>query len=109
MNLDQITHPQVKSAIEALQNNDLEAWNAHFTEGAVFTDDGNKKDFDAFLENAFNHKERFLTLDKIEDGGMHLAGDFYAGQWGTFHVFFTFHENGDGKFSRIDIGQTSKL
>jgi len=109
MNLDQITNEKVKSAIQALQDNDLKAWKSHFTDDAVFTDDGNEKDFDAFFENAFNHKEKFLTIDKVEDGGKHLAGDFYAGQWGTFHVFFKFHENGDGKFNRVDIGQTSKL
>lgn len=109
MNLDQITNPTVKQAIEALQANDKAAWFAYFTPDAVFTDDGNIKDFKAFFDNAFDKKEKFLSMDKVENEGKDIYGDFYAGQWGTFNVYFKFHQNEAQKFTRIDIGQTSKL
>ncbi len=109
MTIIQIPSPEVQSAIEALQNNDKTAWFNHFTNDAVFTDDGRTMDFKSFFDNAFDKKEKFLTLDKIENDGKDLYGDFYAGQWGTFHVYIKFHQNEEGKFHRLDIGQTSKL
>ncbi len=105
MDLSKITNPEVKSAIEALQAGDKNAWYTHFTDDAVFTDDGRTLEFKSFFDNAFEKKEKFLTLDKIENEGKDLYGNFYAGQWGTFRVFFKFHQNADGKFDRLDIGQ----
>ncbi len=105
MNLNKIINSTVKQAIEALQANDKELWFSYFTNDATFTDDGNTKDFKAFFENAFDKKEKFLSIDKIENDGKNLAGKFYAGQWGTFPVFFNFHLNDDGKIERLDIGQ----
>lgn len=106
MDLSKISNETVKKAIEALGNNDLEAWNAFFTDDVVFTDDGNKLDFKSFFENAFQHKEKFLSIDKVENDGKDITGNFFAGQWGTFRVFFKFHQQADGKFNRLDIGQT---
>ncbi|MNK11793.1 hypothetical protein D3C87_298410 [compost metagenome] len=37
-----------------------------------------------------------------------IKGNFKAGNWGTFPVFFNFHQNADGKFDRLDIGQAKK-
>lgn len=105
MDLSKISNESVRNAVEALQENDKATWYSYFTEDAIFTDDGRKMDFKSFFDNAFDKKEKFLSLDKIENGGKDLYGDFYAGQWGTFKVFFKFHQNSDGKFSRIDIGQ----
>lgn len=109
MNLDKITNPTVKKAIEALQANDLEAWFSYFTNDAVFTDDGRTMDFKSFFENAFAKQEKFLSIDKIENGGKNLTGNFYAGQWGTFEVYLNFHLNENQQITRVDIGQTSKL
>lgn len=105
MDLDQITNIRVKKAIEALQANDKTDWYSHFTSDAVFTDDGRKLDLRTFFENAFSHKEKFLTIDKVENEGRSLIGDFFAGQWGTFKVFFHFHLNKEGMIHRLDIGQ----
>lgn len=105
MDLSKISNESVRKAIEALQENDKKAWYSYFTEDAVFSDDGRKMDFRSFFDNAFDKKEKFLSLDKIENEGKDLYGDFYAGQWGTFKVFFKFHLNAEGKFNRIDIGQ----
>ncbi len=108
MDTTKLTNEVVKSAIGALQANSRQAWFGHFTGDAVFTDDGNTKDFKSFFDNAFNHEERFLSLDKVENDGKNLTGDFYAGQWGTFKVYFNFMINDEGKISRLDIGQVSK-
>lgn len=106
MDISKITNPQVKQAIEALQNNDKNAWFSFFTKDAVFTDDDRTMDFASFFDNAFKHKEKFLTIDKVENNGKDIFGNFFAGQWGTFMVYFKFHQQADGKFNRLDIGQS---
>lgn len=108
MDLSKITNENVKKAIEALQANDKNAWYSYFTADAVFTDDGRTMNFKAFFDNAFDKKEKFLDIDTVENGGKDLYGNFYAGQWGTFRVYFKFHQNTEGKFNRLDIGQAPK-
>lgn len=106
MDLNKITNETVKKAIEALQENDKTLWYSYFTKDAVFTDDGNQLNLKSFFDNAFNHKEKFLSIDKMENDGKNLEGNFFAGQWGTFRTYFNFHINNDGKIERLDIGQT---
>lgn len=105
MDMSAITNPVVKQAIEALQANDSKKWYSYFTGDAVFTDDGRTQGFKSFFDNAFDKKEKFLSIDKVENEGKDVYGNFYAGQWGTFRVFFKFHINDDGKINRLDIGQ----
>ncbi|WP_452224134.1 hypothetical protein [Lacinutrix chionoecetis] len=107
MDLTAITNKNVKGAIEALQSGD-KSWYSYFTENPEMTDDGNTKDLHKFFNNALG-KEKFLSIDKVENEGKNITGNFKAGMWGTFKVYFNFHENTDGKFSKLDIGQTSKL
>lgn len=109
MDLSKILNENVRKAIEALQSNDKAAWFSYFTNDATFTDDGRTLDFKSFFDNAFNHKEKFLDIHKVENNGKDIYGNFYAGQWGTFSVYFKFHQNSDGKLNRLDIGQVSKL
>jgi len=108
MNTENLSNEIVKGAIKALQENDKAVFYSYFTESAIFSDDGNERDLKSFFDNAFNHKEKFLSIDKVENEGKNLTGKFYAGQWGTFEVFFNFHINQNGKIERLDIGQTSK-
>ncbi|MDR2235215.1 MAG: hypothetical protein LBE92_03750 [Chryseobacterium sp.] len=103
MDLSTITDPEVKMAVEALQAGD-KSWYSFFTENPVMTDDGNTVNFKSFFANALG-KEKFLTIDKVENNGLDIYGNFQAGQWGTFPVFFKFHKNSEGKFDRLDIGQ----
>ncbi|MCI3938580.1 hypothetical protein MQX03_15380 [Chryseobacterium aahli] len=105
MNLDNITNNNVKKAIEALESGD-KIWYAYFTENPVMTDDGNKVDFKNFFAKALG-SEKFITIDKVENEGKDIYGNFKAGNWGTFRVFFKFHQNADGKFDRLDIGQAN--
>lgn len=105
MNTEKLTNPTVKKAIEALSLNDKATWFSLFTNDAIFTDDGRKLDFRHFFDNAFSHKEKFLTIDKVENDGKDIYGVFFAGQWGNLNVFFKFHLNPEGKINRLDIGQ----
>ncbi len=105
MDSSKITNQTVKNAVEALQENNKSLWFSYFTDDAVFTDDGRKLDFKPFFENAFAHKEKFLSIDKVENDGTAIYGSFFAGQWGTFNVFFKFSVNSEGKINRLDIGQ----
>ncbi|AZA94042.1 Uncharacterised protein [Chryseobacterium nakagawai] len=103
MDVSKITDPQVKQAIEALQAGD-KSWYSFFIENPAMTDDSNKVNFKSFFDNALG-KEIFLTIDRVENNGKDIYGNFKAGQWGTFPVFFRFHKNAEGKFDRLDIGQ----
>lgn len=105
MDLSKITNPTVKEAMEALQNGDT-IWYSFFTENPLMTDDGNKIDFKNFFSKALG-TEKFLTIDKVENDGKDIYGNFKAGNWGTFRVFFKFHQNADRKFDRLDIGQAN--
>lgn len=105
MDLNKITNETVKKAIEALQENDKTLWYSYFTKDAVFTDDGNQLNLKSFFDNAFNHKERFLSIDIVENDGRNLVGNFFAGQWGTFRTYFNFHVNNEGKIEKLEIGQ----
>ena len=105
MDISKISNEHARKAIEALQANDKNAWYSYFTDDAVFTDDGRTLDLKSFFDNAFDKKEKFLSIDKVENDGKDIYGNFYAGQWGTFRVFFKFHINADGKINRLDIGQ----
>lgn len=107
MNISSITNTTVRAAIQALQEHRLDDWYALFSENPVFTDDGNTLHFTSFFDNAFEKKEKFLSISKVENEGKTLYGRFFAGQWGTFDVFFKFHLNNEGKINRLDIGQTT--
>lgn len=103
MDLSKISNEKVQMAIAALQDGD-QKWYSFFTEKPVMTDDGNTIDFKSFFDKALGH-EQFLTIDKVENDGMDVYGNFKAGSWGTFKVFFKFHQNSEGKFDKLDIGQ----
>ncbi|MDP9956571.1 hypothetical protein J2X97_002230 [Epilithonimonas hungarica] len=105
MDYDKITNETVKKAIEALENGD-KSWYSYFTDDPVMTDDGNKVDFKSFFAKALG-EEKFLSIDKVENDGKDVYGNFKAGKWGTFRVFFKFHQNTEGKFDRLDIGQAN--
>jgi len=105
MDLSKLTNPSVKAAFEALQSGN-KTWYSFFTENPVMTDDGNIVDFKSFFSKALG-EEKFLTIDKVENDGKDIYGNFKAGKWGTFKVFFKFHQNSEGKFEKLDIGQTN--
>lgn len=106
MNTEKLSNPVVKQAIDALQSGDKQAWFALFTNDAQLFDDGNKMDFKSFFEKALGH-ERFTSIDKVEQGGLHLYGKFHSDQWGDFKTYFKFTIGADEKISKLEIGQAS--
>ncbi len=104
MDTNKLTNETAKSAFDAWQNGDSKTFLSYFTEDATMTDDGNPRNFQSFVKEACG-KEVFLTIDTVENDGKDITGNFKAGQWGTFPVFFKFHQNSSGKFDRLDIGQ----
>ncbi|KMQ68559.1 hypothetical protein ACM39_08635 [Chryseobacterium sp. FH2] len=105
MDLNKIKNENVKNALEALESGD-EIWYSYFTENPEMTDDGNKVDFKSFFAKALGN-EKFLSIDRVENEGKDIYGNFKAGNWGTFMVFFKFHQSVGGKFDRLDIGQAN--
>jgi hypothetical protein len=75
-----------------------------FADDAIMTDDGNSRDLAGFTSASVG-VEKFLTIDSVTNDGRHIVGDFNAGKWGKFKVFFRFTLGDDGKISRLDIGQ----
>ena len=104
MDLSKISNPTVNAAMTAWQNGDSKTFLSYFTANPAMTDDGSPRNFQGFVKEACG-EEKFLTIDSVENYGKDITGNFKAGKWGTFRVFFKFHQNADGKFDRLDIGQ----
>lgn len=105
MDISQIENETVRTAIAALQSGDADTWYAVFADEVSMTDNGNPKEFRSFFDGVLG-EERFVSIDRVENGGLDLYGDFDAGQLGIFPIFFKFHIGEDGKIDRLDIGQT---
>jgi hypothetical protein len=60
--------------------------------------------FKSFFEKALGH-ERFTSIDKVEQNGLHVYGKFHSDQWGNFKTYFKFTVDTDGKISKLEIGQ----
>lgn len=106
MDYSKLSNTTVRSAMEAWQNGDSKTFLSFFTANATMTDDGNPRDFQAFVKEACG-TEKYLSIDRVENEGKDIYGNFHAGSWGTFKVFFKFHLDAAGKFDRLDIGQAN--
>jgi len=104
VNTDTLSNPTVKKAIDALQKGDSAKWFAQFAADASLYDDGNRKNFRPFFEEALGH-EYFTHIDKVENNGLDLLGRFHSDRWGNFKTYFRFHLDGEGRITRLDIGQ----
>ena len=104
MDTGKITNQNVKQAFEAWQSGDSKTFLSFFTDNPTMTDDGSPRNFQSYVKEACG-KEVFLTIDSVENDDKNITGNFKAGPWGTFPVFFNFHQNAEGKFERLDIGQ----
>jgi hypothetical protein len=104
MNLEKLTSPRVREAIEALQAGDKASWLALFAVDATLTDDGKPRSFTDFSDDAVGH-ERFTSIDRVDNDGFDVYGRFHSDRWGDFAAYFKFHLGPDGKFARLDIGQ----
>jgi hypothetical protein len=99
-----LTNPTVRIAVEALQRGDREAWASQFSADAKLFDDGEPRSLAEFTQEALGH-ERFTSIDRVEDLGLHLIGRFHSDRWGDFNTYFKFKLGPTGQIERLDIGQ----
>jgi hypothetical protein len=83
LNLNAISHPIVKLAIEAMNSWSNKQWYALFSDSPTFTDDGNPHDFTKWCERElFGSSRAYLaSIDKIENGGLTIYSRFHLDQW----------------------------
>lgn len=106
MDTSKLTNPIVKQAFEAWQSGDSKTFLSLFTSDAKLFDDGNPRDFQKFVKEACGH-ERFTSIDKVENNGLNITGNFHTESWGDFKTYFKFHIGNNGKIERLDIGQAN--
>jgi hypothetical protein len=104
METAQLKNPTVRAAIEALQRGDRGAWRALFVADAELYDDGAQRNLAEFTASALGH-ERFRSIERIDNDGLEVTGDFQTEQWGDFRSYFRFQLAADGKIARLDIGE----
>ena len=100
----ELTNPTARAAITALQDGNRDAWSALFEADAKLYDDGRPRDLKKFTRDALGH-ERFTSIERVEDNGLEVIGDFHSDKWGDFRTYFKFQLSASGKIKRLDIGQ----
>jgi hypothetical protein len=103
MNTEMIGHAVVRAAIDALQAADERAWFGAFADNVQLFDDNSKINFKKFSLKAIGH-ERFTSIDKIENDGLTLYGNFQSDHWGEFKTYMRFTVV-DGKITKLEIGE----
>lgn len=106
MELSSIKNTIARQAIDAWQNGNIDTWNSLFTKEAKLYDDGNPRDLQKFSRECIGH-ERFISIDKTEDNGLHVYGKFHSDTWGDFKTYFKFYLDSDNRISRLEIGQAN--
>ena len=104
MDTSKLTNETVKNVFDAWQSGDSKTFLSYFTADAKLYDDGNPRDFQKFVKDACGH-EKFTSIDKVENSGLDITGNFHTESWGDFKTYFKFHINTEGKINRLDIGQ----
>ena len=104
VNTDKLTNPTVRAAIEALQKGDQKAWASLFEAHAQLFDDGTPRSLKKFTLGAVGH-ERFVSIDRVDNHGLDVMGNFHSEQWGNFRTYFRFQLSVTGRIKRLDIGQ----
>lgn len=104
MDTSKLTNLLVKTAFDAWQKGDSQTFLSYFTPDAKLYDDGNPRNFQTFVKDACGH-EKFTTIDKVENDGLDIYGNFHTESWGDFKTYFKFHINTTGKIYKLDIGQ----
>jgi ketosteroid isomerase-like protein len=103
MDTSKLTNQTVKQAFDAWQNGDSKNFLSFFTSDAKLYDDGAPRNFSKFVQEACGH-EKFTSIDKVENNGLDITGNFHTESWGDFKTHFKFHINAEGKINRLDIG-----
>lgn len=108
MNLDQLTNPTVRAAVQAMNDGDRAAWFRQFTSNPILTDDDNPRDFTAWSDSELFGKIRgwITSLDKVEDDGLLLYAKFHSDRWGDFKTTWKFSIR-NGQIARLDVAQAN--
>ncbi|WP_207632706.1 hypothetical protein [Foetidibacter luteolus] len=106
MDTSKLINETVKKAFDAWQQGDIKTFLSYFTDDTKLYDDGNIRSFSKFVNEACGH-EKFTSIDKVENNGLDITGNFHTESWGDFKTYFKFHINSDGKINRLDIGQAN--
>jgi hypothetical protein len=102
--ISKLTNPTVRAAIEALQSGDVKAWESLFEADARLFDDGSPRSLAKFTHEAVGH-ERFTAIDRVDNHGLDVTGEFHSETWGDFRTYFRFQLSADGRIKRLDIGE----
>lgn len=106
MDTSKLTNLIVKEAFDAWQNGDSKKFLSYFTSDAKLYDDGNTRDLQRFVYDACGH-EKFTSIDKVDNNGLDIYGQFHTDSWGNFRTYFKFHINNEGKITKLEIGQAN--
>ena len=106
MSIDELSHPIVKAALTAVNQNDRATWFALFDPAVKLTDDGNPRQYVKWADTEIFGKGngRISTIDSEEAGGLTVNAMFHSAVWGEFKTFWKF-EIQDDKITRLDVGQ----
>jgi len=104
MEINKISNPIIRSAIEAWQQGNSQKWLSFFAAETKLLDDGNERDFKKFSTEAIG-TERFTSIDKVEDDGRSVYEQFHSDTWGDFKTYFKFSIDKTGKIYQLEIGQ----
>jgi hypothetical protein len=112
-------NPTVRKAIDALQHGEVRVWLSSFVRDAVVYDHGNVMTAEEFIEKSAG-LEYFTRVDRTEDGGMSVIGNYHTVQWGDFLVSFRFvfaagwgetgksgRREGEDRICRLDVSQVA--
>jgi hypothetical protein len=102
--ITKLTNPTVRAAIEALQSGDVKAWESLFEADARLFDDGSPRSLSKFTQEAVGH-ERFTVIDRVDNHGLDVTGEFHSETWGDFRTYFRFQLSAAGRIKRLDIGE----
>lgn len=106
MRIDELSHPIVKAAMTAVNQNDRAAWLLLFAPNATLTDDGNRRRVSDWSDAELFGKGngRISTIDSEAADGLTVHAVFHSAVWGEFKTFWKF-EIQDEKITRLDVGQ----
>lgn len=90
-----------KKAYEAWHNGGRKTF---FASDAKLFDDGNPGNSQKFVKDACR-MEKCTCIEKVENDGKDITGNFHTKSWGYFKTYFRFHIDMEGNITRLDVEQ----
>jgi len=104
-NIEAIKNEITRAAIEAINEQDRNAWYSAFSEDAKLFDEGTERDFKRWSDNEIfgSDPSWVVSILKVEREGLTVYCKFHSGKWGEFKIYmhFTIMERG---ITRLDTG-----